>query len=654
MEVDRCNRGRRRQWCWELGLVKRMRPLTNDLPKPLVKLAGRPMIDFVLDTLERAGVETIVVNVHYLADKLEAHLRRRAGVRVIISDERAALARHRRRAWSRRCICSDPDRSTFTIPIRSRWAGWAATSAASPTRSIRRHGHHPAAREFRLGARLRRFRRFPDGEQRRLSAGGRNARWRRSSSPAPRSRRRSCSTTRRAGHSRSISCGIAPSRLDVSHGIRQDGVWMHIGSPDAIEQAERFISRWRGLLLMIRGSRRVRGPRVLTVPSGTPFLPALARAVLAGDLPSPGGAAAGPPAASRHHHPAADPARLPGAAGRVPRCHRRPRDAAAANPPDRRGRRGRRLSAQPRRRRADCHRRWRGTAAAGGRHARTTAGADLAGAGVVAGDAQRRRSRPAMPSMPPDAAPDLQETTPAQASHLAADLARLLDSVETEERDLANLAGLVPDAYSDHWQRTLDFLAIVTESLAGLSCGARGDVAVGAAAGDDRSHAPPISARRAAGPGHRRRRHRQHSGDRAVDAGGVAVAKRGGGGAGDRLDACRAGVDRRGRRQPVAPAGRFPPAARGAGGRAVGGRLAAGLATRCGGDRPAVAARRGDAAGVDHRCLGRSCRRRVPAAHPFGSWRCQPDRGEAPPTRRRRQWRSSCVMPPNNPASPRR
>jgi MurNAc alpha-1-phosphate uridylyltransferase len=72
------------------GLGTRMRPLTNDRPKALVEVAGKPLVDHMLDRLAEAGVKTAVVNVHYFADALEAHLLARRGPpTVIISDERA-------------------------------------------------------------------------------------------------------------------------------------------------------------------------------------------------------------------------------------------------------------------------------------------------------------------------------------------------------------------------------------------------------------------------------------------------------------------------------------------------------------------------------------------------------------------------------------
>ena len=73
------------------GLGKRMRPLTETVPKPLVPVAGKPLIDHGLDALVRAGVGHCVVNVHHLADQLLAHLDRRGAPAFTISDERAGL-----------------------------------------------------------------------------------------------------------------------------------------------------------------------------------------------------------------------------------------------------------------------------------------------------------------------------------------------------------------------------------------------------------------------------------------------------------------------------------------------------------------------------------------------------------------------------------
>ena len=74
------------------GLGKRMRPLTATRPKPLVEVAGKALLDHVFDRLKAAGVVRAVVNVHYLADALEAHLKHRVrGIEVVVSDERAAL-----------------------------------------------------------------------------------------------------------------------------------------------------------------------------------------------------------------------------------------------------------------------------------------------------------------------------------------------------------------------------------------------------------------------------------------------------------------------------------------------------------------------------------------------------------------------------------
>jgi MurNAc alpha-1-phosphate uridylyltransferase len=73
------------------GLGTRMRPITDTTPKPLVKIAGKPLIDYALDTLKAAGCEKAVVNVHWLAEQMEAHLATWSGMEIVISDERAEL-----------------------------------------------------------------------------------------------------------------------------------------------------------------------------------------------------------------------------------------------------------------------------------------------------------------------------------------------------------------------------------------------------------------------------------------------------------------------------------------------------------------------------------------------------------------------------------
>ena len=73
------------------GLGTRMRPFNGQLPKPLVRVGGKALIDYVLDRLAAQGVERAVVNVHHLADQIEHHLAQRRQPKIVISDERGEL-----------------------------------------------------------------------------------------------------------------------------------------------------------------------------------------------------------------------------------------------------------------------------------------------------------------------------------------------------------------------------------------------------------------------------------------------------------------------------------------------------------------------------------------------------------------------------------
>ncbi len=73
------------------GLGTRLRPITDTIPKPLVEIDGRPLIDHAIDRLALAGVEHVVVNVHYKAAMIAAHLARRDHPRIELSEEAELL-----------------------------------------------------------------------------------------------------------------------------------------------------------------------------------------------------------------------------------------------------------------------------------------------------------------------------------------------------------------------------------------------------------------------------------------------------------------------------------------------------------------------------------------------------------------------------------
>jgi MurNAc alpha-1-phosphate uridylyltransferase len=224
------------------GHGERMRPLTDKIPKPMVKLAGRALIDHVLDRLEAAHVERAVVNVHYLADQIEAHLRSRRDPEIIISDERQFLldtgggvkkalpllgdgpffVHNSDSVWSEGVTPAlnpmlrqwDPkqmDCLLLLAPLAYSlgYSGRGDFSMAPDGRLARRGERQVVPFAF-AGVSLCDQRLFADAPDGRFSL---NLLW-----------------------DRSLQAG----RL---FGIRLDGNWMHVGTPDALKEAETWFER---------------------------------------------------------------------------------------------------------------------------------------------------------------------------------------------------------------------------------------------------------------------------------------------------------------------------------------------------------------------------------------------------------------------------
>jgi MurNAc alpha-1-phosphate uridylyltransferase len=223
------------------GLGERMRPLTDRMPKPLVPVAGKPLIDHVLDRLAGAGVERAVVNVHYLADMIERHLKGRTKPQIVISDERDKLLNtgggvvkaldaigrapffhvNSDTIWidgvkpnlERLAEAFDPatmDALLLLAPV-STSIGYPGRGdfAMAPDGRLTRRGERDIAPFVYAGAAILRPELFKDPPDGAFSL-----------------------TTL-------FQRAEAAGRL---HGLRLEGVWMHVGTPEAIKDAEAAIT----------------------------------------------------------------------------------------------------------------------------------------------------------------------------------------------------------------------------------------------------------------------------------------------------------------------------------------------------------------------------------------------------------------------------
>jgi MurNAc alpha-1-phosphate uridylyltransferase len=223
------------------GLGERMRPLTNAVPKPLVKVRGKPLIDYALDKLAGAGVELAVVNVHYLADAIERHLAGRSRPKIVISDERNELLGTGGGVVN--CLAKLGNAPFFHVNSDSLWLDGVDPNLArlaarfDPQRMDALLLLAPAAGSIGYAGRGD-FSMRPDGRLR--------ARGEREVAPFVYAGAAILAPALFAG---APAGAFALTRLfrraeDAGRlfGLRLDGLWMHVGTPEAIVAAEAAIA----------------------------------------------------------------------------------------------------------------------------------------------------------------------------------------------------------------------------------------------------------------------------------------------------------------------------------------------------------------------------------------------------------------------------
>ena len=219
------------------GFGLRMRPLTDHMPKPLVKVAGQPLLDHVLDKIAAAGITQAVVNVHYLPDQIIDHVASRTRPRVIISDERNQVL-----GTGGGVVKALPllgDQPFFLMNSDTMWIDGVQSNlvrlaqAFDPARMDMLLLMAPTASSIGYGGRGD-YAMLPDGALRK----------RREHQVVP------FVYAGAAIMSPSIFAGAPKGEFSLTRtfdeanekerlfGLRLDGVWMHVGTPDAVQAAE--------------------------------------------------------------------------------------------------------------------------------------------------------------------------------------------------------------------------------------------------------------------------------------------------------------------------------------------------------------------------------------------------------------------------------
>ena len=224
------------------GLGTRMRPLTNDRPKPLVEVRGKALIDHAIDRLVAAGVTMIVVNVHYKADMLKTHLAKRKDVEIRISDETDELL-----GTGGGIVKALPhfEGEPFFVHNSELGLGRRHRPRARPHEGALGSGQHGRAAADGVdgdGDRLRGHRRFQHGCRRAISRACAEQRLSPFAYPGVQivhPRLFDDAPGASFSMNRLWDMAIEQGRL---YGIRLDGVWIHVGTPEAVREADEFLA----------------------------------------------------------------------------------------------------------------------------------------------------------------------------------------------------------------------------------------------------------------------------------------------------------------------------------------------------------------------------------------------------------------------------
>ncbi|MBS0471221.1 MAG: nucleotidyltransferase family protein [Proteobacteria bacterium] len=236
--------GPKRAMVMAAGLGTRMRPLTNDRPKPLVTVAGRTLIDHALDRLVAAGVTTAVVNVHYKAEMLKAHLAKRHDLEIVISEESDALL-----GTGGGVVRALPFFKGEPFFIINSDTVWVENVGSALGRMIARWDPEQMDALLLLASMVTALGFEGPGDFNMDSLGHLSRVGERKLSPF-------AYPGVQIVHPRLFdgapSGGFSTNRMwDIAiekgrlYGVRLDGVWIHVGTPEAVRDAERYLAELR-------------------------------------------------------------------------------------------------------------------------------------------------------------------------------------------------------------------------------------------------------------------------------------------------------------------------------------------------------------------------------------------------------------------------